>query len=82
MADGRVNGSLNLSRALGDLEYKQNRDLPPEEQVSEAGWGWDGVVTGCPVAVAAQGSSFHVAANGAAAWLPAAWLPSWLPTHA
>ena len=23
MAEGRVNGSLNLSRALGDHEYKQ-----------------------------------------------------------
>ncbi|KDD74472.1 protein phosphatase 2C, partial [Helicosporidium sp. ATCC 50920] len=32
VADGRVNGSLNLSRALGDMEYKQNRDLPPQEQ--------------------------------------------------
>lgn len=33
MADGRVNGSLNLSRALGDLEYKQTKELGPEEQV-------------------------------------------------
>ena len=44
VADGRVNGSLNLSRALGDLEYKQNRDLPPEEQVCNRGWAW--VVSG------------------------------------
>lgn len=27
---GRVNGNLNLSRALGDLEYKQNTGLTPE----------------------------------------------------
>ena len=33
VADGRVNGSLNLSRALGDLEYKQTKELGPEEQV-------------------------------------------------
>ena len=32
VADGRVNGSLNLSRALGDLEYKQAQ-LPPEERL-------------------------------------------------
>ena len=25
IAEGRVNGSLNLSRALGDMEYKQVR---------------------------------------------------------
>jgi len=31
--DGRVNGGLNLSRALGDHQYKQNTDLPPEEQM-------------------------------------------------
>ena len=35
MADGRVNGSLNLSRALGDMEYKQSKELGPEEQVRE-----------------------------------------------
>eukprot|EP00419_Tripos_fusus_P008305 CAMPEP_0172670772 /NCGR_PEP_ID=MMETSP1074-20121228/10496_1 /TAXON_ID=2916 /ORGANISM="Ceratium fusus, Strain PA161109" /LENGTH=417 /DNA_ID=CAMNT_0013487725 /DNA_START=44 /DNA_END=1297 /DNA_ORIENTATION=+ len=29
----RVNGDLSLSRAIGDLEYKQNRNLPPGEQV-------------------------------------------------
>ena len=36
VADGRVNGSLNLSRALGDLEYKQSKELPPEEQAVTA----------------------------------------------
>ena len=35
VADGLVNGSLNLSRALGDLEYKQAQ-LPPEEQMVTA----------------------------------------------
>ncbi|CAE6961337.1 unnamed protein product [Symbiodinium natans] len=29
----RVNGNLNLSRAIGDLEYKKRTDLPPQEQV-------------------------------------------------
>ena len=36
MADGRVNRSLNLSRALGDMEYKQSKDLPPEAQAVTA----------------------------------------------
>lgn len=31
--DGRVNGGLNLSRALGDHVYKNNNDLPLEEQM-------------------------------------------------
>lgn len=29
----RVNGNLNLSRAIGDLEYKKRTDLPPERQI-------------------------------------------------
>lgn len=29
----RVNGNLNLSRAVGDLEYKKRDDLPPEAQI-------------------------------------------------
>merc|ERR1719486_172703 len=29
----RVNGNLNLSRAIGDLEYKKKQDLPPEAQI-------------------------------------------------
>ncbi|KAG0165119.1 Protein phosphatase 2C 2 [Apophysomyces sp. BC1034] len=33
---GRVNGSLALSRALGDLEFKQNTQLPPEKQAVTA----------------------------------------------
>ncbi|EDW72083.1 uncharacterized protein Dwil_GK10630 [Drosophila willistoni] len=31
--DGRVNGGLNLSRALGDHAYKTNLDLPAEAQM-------------------------------------------------
>ncbi|KAG9130730.1 hypothetical protein Leryth_012672 [Lithospermum erythrorhizon] len=33
---GRVNGSLNLSRAIGDMEFKQNKDLPAEKQIVTA----------------------------------------------
>jgi serine/threonine protein phosphatase PrpC len=36
IADGRVNGSLNLSRALGDMEYKRTKDLPPQRQMVTA----------------------------------------------
>ena len=32
VADGRVNGSLNLSRALGDMEYKRSAELQAAEQ--------------------------------------------------
>jgi len=35
-ADGRVNGGLNLSRALGDHAYKQNTTLPAPEQMISA----------------------------------------------
>lgn len=34
--EGRVNGSLALSRAIGDLEYKQSKTLPPNEQIVTA----------------------------------------------
>ncbi|TSK42119.1 Protein phosphatase 1G [Bagarius yarrelli] len=34
--DGRVNGGLNLSRAIGDHFYKRNNNLPPEEQMITA----------------------------------------------
>ncbi|GLJ32033.1 hypothetical protein SUGI_0645140 [Cryptomeria japonica] len=33
---GRVNGSLNLARAIGDMELKQNKNLPPEKQILTA----------------------------------------------
>jgi len=29
----RVEGNLNLSRALGDFSYKNNHDLPAEKQM-------------------------------------------------
>ena len=32
----RVNGNLNLSRAIGDLKYKTNSGLPPHEQIITA----------------------------------------------
>nr|KAI8750109.1 protein phosphatase 1G-like [Biomphalaria glabrata] len=32
-SDGRVNGGLNLSRAIGDHVYKRNKDLPAKEQM-------------------------------------------------
>lgn len=32
----RVNGNLNLSRAIGDLRYKGNGDIPPEKQIITA----------------------------------------------
>ena len=34
--DGRVMGNINLSRSIGDLEYKRNPALPPEEQMITA----------------------------------------------
>ncbi|KAI3820606.1 hypothetical protein L1987_08154 [Smallanthus sonchifolius] len=33
---GRVNGSLNLARAIGDMELKRNTTLPPEKQILTA----------------------------------------------
>ncbi|CAL1538625.1 unnamed protein product [Lymnaea stagnalis] len=35
-SDGRVNGGLNLSRAIGDHVYKRNKDLPDKEQMITA----------------------------------------------
>lgn len=32
----RVNGNLNLSRAIGDLKYKMNDELPVEAQIITA----------------------------------------------
>ena len=34
--EGRVNGSLALSRAIGDLEYKRSKTLPAHEQIVTA----------------------------------------------
>ena len=36
IVDGRVNENLNLTRAIGDLEYKRNSNLPPQEQIITA----------------------------------------------
>ena len=36
VSDGRVNDNLNLSRAIGDLEYKKSSELKPEEQIISA----------------------------------------------
>lgn len=36
ISEGRINGNLNLSRALGDLEYKRNSELAPGEQLISA----------------------------------------------
>lgn len=36
MSEGRVNGSLNLSRALGDMDFKQSKELPAAEQMITA----------------------------------------------
>ena len=33
ITNGRVNGNLNLTRTLGDLLYKRNVELKPEEQI-------------------------------------------------
>ncbi|GBP24772.1 Probable protein phosphatase CG10417 [Eumeta japonica] len=34
--DGRINGGLNLSRAIGDHSYKQNKDLDAKKQMITA----------------------------------------------
>ena len=36
ISEGRVKGNLNLTRGLGDLEYKGNKKLKPEEQIITA----------------------------------------------
>jgi len=33
VSDGRINGNLNLSRAIGDMEYKKNTELGVDEQL-------------------------------------------------
>mmetsp|Transcript_4404 Transcript_4404/g.686 ORF Transcript_4404/g.686 Transcript_4404/m.686 type:complete len:105 (-) Transcript_4404:273-587(-) len=33
VSEGRVNGNLNLSRAMGDLEYKNNKDRGVDKQL-------------------------------------------------
>lgn len=36
VTEGRVNGSLNLSRAFGDMEFKRVPDLSPAQQMITA----------------------------------------------
>ena len=36
VSEGRVNDNLNLTRAIGDLEYKKDKKLKPEEQIISA----------------------------------------------
>lgn len=36
IVEGRVNENLNLTRAIGDLEYKRNSNLTPQEQIITA----------------------------------------------
>jgi protein phosphatase 1G len=36
VSEGRIKGNLNLSRSLGDLEYKQNKKLSPHDQMITA----------------------------------------------
>jgi serine/threonine protein phosphatase PrpC len=36
IAEGRVNGSLNLSRAFGDMEFKRSSNLSPAQQMITA----------------------------------------------
>lgn len=36
MIEGRINGNLNLSRALGDMEYKKDANLRAEDQIITA----------------------------------------------
>ncbi|GAB4821123.1 hypothetical protein N2152v2_008169 [Parachlorella kessleri] len=31
--DNRINGALNVSRTIGDLDFKRNSELPPHEQM-------------------------------------------------
>ena len=35
--DNRINGALNVSRTLGDLDFKRNTDLPATEQMVSVG---------------------------------------------
>ncbi|OMJ79224.1 hypothetical protein SteCoe_20828 [Stentor coeruleus] len=34
--DGRVMGNLNLSRSIGDMDYKKNASIPPKDQMISA----------------------------------------------
>lgn len=36
MRDNRINGALNVSRTIGDLDFKRNDELPHTEQMVSA----------------------------------------------
>lgn len=36
VCEGRINGNLNLSRAIGDLEFKSNKNLANNKQLISA----------------------------------------------
>ena len=36
VSEGRIKGNLNLSRSLGDFEYKQNKNIGPKDQMITA----------------------------------------------
>ena len=36
MRDNRINGALNVSRTIGDLDFKRNAELPHTEQMVRA----------------------------------------------
>ena len=42
MRDNRINGALNVSRTIGDLDFKRNAELPHTEQMVGAPGGWVG----------------------------------------
>lgn len=46
MEYGRVNGSLALSRALGDFEFKMNATLGPDDQIVTGRPHWHNMYQG------------------------------------
>ncbi len=38
MRDNRINGALNVSRTIGDLDFKRNAELPHTEQMVRPLW--------------------------------------------
>lgn len=58
MEYGRVNGSLALSRALGDFEFKMNATLGPDDQIVTGRPHWCNMYQGIDV------PSLHVIPGG------------------
>lgn len=61
----RVNGNLNLSRAIGDLKYKASPELPAKDQVRR----------GCGGALSSSRSTPPHQRQRLFLWLPRCWLP-------